>query len=220
VEPVERELKYSLVDPVPDAAAVVALGRGGPYAFVEAGVATHLDRYFDDDAGHLRAAGLALRQRWRDGAGGRAGVATVKTLGRADGAWHEREEIEAPMQGEDWPVPVARRVAAHVALWQLRPRLELEVERSLYRVAFEGRAIATLAFDRVTARSPGAERSAHFDEAEIEALPDVGRSVLEGVAERMDSLVRLTASPVTKLERAAAVLALAAALDGATEATP
>jgi triphosphatase len=217
---VERELKYSLVDAVPDAAAVVALGRGGPYAFVEAGVATHVDRYFDDDAGRLRAAGLALRQRWRDVAGGRRGVATVKTAGLVDGAWHQREEIEAPMEGEDWPVPVARRLAAHVALWQLRPRLELEVERSSYRVAFGGRAIATLTFDRVVARSPGAERSAHFDEAELEALAGVELGVLEGAAELVDGLVRLTASPVTKLERAAAVLALAAALDGATEEAP
>jgi inorganic triphosphatase YgiF len=220
VEPLERELKYSLVDAPPDAASMAALGRGGPYAFVEAGVTTHLDRYFDDDDGRLRAAGLALRQRWREGSAGRAGVATVKSAGRVDGAWHQREEIEAPMQGEDWPVPVARRVAAHVALWQLRPRLELEVERSSYRVAFEGRAVATLVFDRVIARSPGVERSAHFDEVELEALAGVERSVLEGAAELIDALVHLTASPVTKLERAAAVLALAAALDGTTEEAP
>jgi hypothetical protein len=48
--------------------------------------------------------------------------------GREDGGarstapWHVREEIEAPVHGDDWPVPVARRLAEHVALWQLRPR--------------------------------------------------------------------------------------------------
>jgi hypothetical protein len=75
-------------------------------------------------------------------------------------------------------------------------------------------------FDRVIARSPGVERSAHFDEVELEALAGVERSVLEGAAELIDALVHLTASPVTKLERAAAVLALAAALDGTTEEAP
>jgi inorganic triphosphatase YgiF len=210
VEPLERELKYSLVDPPPAAAAVVALGRGGPYAFVEAGVATHLDRYFDDDAGRLRAAGLALRQRRVLRAPGVA-IATLKSAGEVDGAWHRREETEAPMHGDDWPVTVARRLAAHVALWQLRPRLELEVERSSYRVTFEGRPVATLVFDRVTARLPGAERSAHFDEAELEALGDAGLAVLEGAVALLDELARLTPSPVTKLERATAVLDLGAA---------
>jgi inorganic triphosphatase YgiF len=217
VEPLERELKYSLVDAPPDAPSLTALGRGGPYAFVEHGVVTHLDRYFDDDAGRVRAAGLALRQRRvltagpaAAGGGDAPTVATRKTAGVVDGAWHEREETEAPMRGDDWPVAVARRLASHVALWQLRPWLELEVERSRYRVTFEGRPVATLTFDRVAARRPGAERSAHFDEAEVEAIGDAERSVLEGAVALLDDLVRLTPSPVTKLERASAVLDLGA----------
>jgi inorganic triphosphatase YgiF len=209
VEPLERELKYSLVEAPPDAASLTALGRDGPYAFVEAGVVTQLDRYFDDDAGSLRAAGLALRQR--TGVPSEGAIATLKTAGHVDGAWHEREEIEAPMHDGDWPVAVARRLAAHVALWQLRPRLELETERSRYRVVFEGRPVATLTFDRVAARRPGAERSAHFDEVELEAIGDAERGVLEGAVALLDELVSLTPAPVTKLERAAAVLDLGAA---------
>jgi len=208
--PVERELKFSLVDPPPAPADLVALGRGGPYAFVEASAALHVDTYYDDDAGSLRRAGVALRRRRRAGAA--EAIATVKTAGRVDGAWHQREELEAPMRGGDWPVPVARRLAEHVALWQLRPRLELEVERSAYRVTHAGRPVATLAFDRVSARLPGSERSAHFDEAEIEAVGDVDFGVLRGVAELVEGLVRLTPSPATKLERAAAVLELGAVL--------
>jgi triphosphatase len=210
VAPVERELKFSLVEPPPAPADVVAVGLGGPYAFVDGGVVTHLDRYFDDDAGRLRAAGWALRQRRTpDGR-----VATLKAGGDVDGGWHRREEIEAPMAGDDWPVAVARRLAEHVALWQLRPRLELEVERRRYRVVFQGRPVATLTFDRVAARLPGAERSAHFDEAEIEALgpgsDDDERAILQGAADLLEEVVRLAPTSVTKLERAAAALALGA----------
>jgi hypothetical protein len=64
----------------------------------------------------------------------------------------------------------------------------------------------------VRARTPGAERSAHFDEAEVEALGDARAAVLEGAAELVDEVVRLTPSPVTKLQRARRCWTLGAAL--------
>ncbi|MDF1523946.1 MAG: CYTH domain-containing protein, partial [Trueperaceae bacterium] len=164
-EPTERELKYSLVDPPPREADLLAAAGAGPYAFVPFGTAVHVDRYFDDDDASLAAAGVALRRREADG----ATIATLKTLGTVAGARHEREELEAPMHGDDWPVPVARRLAEHVALWQLRPRVELTTERTSYRVVHEGRPVAVLAFDEVRARLPEGAREALFAEAEVEA---------------------------------------------------
>jgi inorganic triphosphatase YgiF len=213
--PVERELKYSLVDPPPPPAVVVALGLRGPYGFVEAGTAVHRDRYYDGDAGQLQRAGWALRQRRvlpGDEAEAPTVIATLKGAGRVDGAMHEREEIEAPMEGRAWPLAIARLVAAHVALRDLRPRLTLETERAAYRVTFEGRAVASLAFDQVSVRIPGGERSAHFDEVEIEALAGATGPVLQGIVDLLDALVRLTPSSVSKLERAAALLELGASL--------
>jgi len=213
--PVERELKYSLVDAPPPPAMVVALGRRGPYAFVEAGTTLHRDRYYDGDAGQLRRAGWALRQRRTlapDDGDEPAVVATLKGAGRVDGAMHEREEVEAVMEGRTWPLPVARLVTTHVALQDLRPRLTLETERAAYRVAFEGRPVALLAFDRVSVRIPGGERSAHFDEVEIEALGEATEPVLQGIVDLLDALVRLTPSSASKLERAAALLELGASL--------
>jgi len=213
--PVERELKFSLVDPPPPPATVVALGRRGPYAFVEAGTTVHRDRYFDGGAGQLRRAGWALRQRRvlpGDGGEPPAVLATLKGAGRVDGAMHEREEIEAPMAGRAWPAEVARRVATHVAPAELRPLLSLETERAAYRVTFEGRPVAALAFDRVRVRIPGGERSAHFDEVEIEALGAATEAVLRGIVDLLDGLVRLTPSSASKLERADALLALGASL--------
>jgi inorganic triphosphatase YgiF len=203
----ERELKFSLVDPPPPEPELLAVAGRGPYAFVPQGTAVHVDRYYDDDAGALAAAGVALRRR--EGAGG--ALAAVKTLGTVVGALHVREEVEAPMAGEDWPVPVARRLAEHVALWQLRPRVEVATERTTYRVVHEGRLVALLAFDEVRARRPGGEREALFAEAELEALGDVADAVLVGAAELVERLVRLTPSAVTKLQRAEALLALGAA---------
>ena len=213
--PVERELKYSLVDPPPPPAVVVALGRHGPYAFVEAGTAVHRDRYYDGDAAQLQRAGWALRQRRvlpGDERDAPTVVATLKGAGRVHGALHEREEIEAPMEGRAWPLPVARLVAAHVALRDLRPRLTLETERAAYRVTFEGRPVASLAFDQVSVRIPGGERSAHFDEVEIEALDGATGAVLQGIVDLLDAVVRLTPSSASKLERAAALLELGASL--------
>ena len=205
--PAERELKFSLVDPPPPEADLVAAATPGPYAFVPQGTAAHVDRYYDDDAGALAAAGVALRRR--EAADGT--LAALKTRGTVVGALHVRDEVEAPMEGDDWPVPVARRLAEHVALWQLRPRVEVATERTTYRVVFEGRPVALLAFDEVRARRPGGEREALFAEAEFEALGDVDDAVLTGAAEVVERLVRLTPSAVTKLERAEALLTLGAA---------
>ena len=103
----ERELKFSLVDRPPPEADLVAVAAPGPYAFVPMGMARHLDRYFDDDEGSLAAAGVALRRREAEG----GALAALKTMGTVVGALHVREELEAPMAGDDWPMPVARRMA-------------------------------------------------------------------------------------------------------------
>lgn len=203
----ERELKFSLVDAPPPDAELVAVAGPGPYAFVPQGTAVHVDRYYDDDAGALAAAGVALRRR--ESADGT--LAAVKTLGTVVGALHVRDEVEVAMEGDDWPMPVARRLAEHVALWQLRPRVEVTTERTTYRVVHEGRPVALLAFDEVRAKLPGGEREALFAEAEIEALGDVADAVLVGAVEVVERLVRLTPSAVTKLQRAEALLALGAA---------
>ncbi|MBW6455341.1 MAG: CYTH domain-containing protein [Trueperaceae bacterium] len=213
--PVERELKYSLVDAPPPPAVVVALGRQGPYAFAEAGTTVHRDRYYDGAAGQLRRAGWALRQRRTlapDAGDGPTVVATLKGAGRVDGAMHEREEIEAAMEGRAWPLPIARLVAVHVSLRDLRPRLTLETERAAYRVTREGRPAALLAFDQVRVRIPGGERSAHFDEVEIEAIGGTTGPELQGIVDLLDALVRLTPSSASKLERAAALLELGTSL--------
>lgn len=208
--PLERELKFSVLDAsVPSLDEVRAALAPTPFEVEPAPVQELHDRYFDDDAGRLRSAGLALRRR-RVGGNSWAGL---KAAGSFDDGLHERDELEIPVTdtGDDagWPEALLQRLAGLVEIGALEPRLELETTRVPFRVLRDGEAIAELGFDAVAAREPGAERSAFFDEVEIEARGGATRADLEQIAEAVDGLVKLTPNPVNKLERAAALLLLA-----------
>lgn len=214
--PLERELKYSLLDPyVPDltelrSALAEASLPGASWGAAAAPAEDLVDTYFDDDAGALRAAGWALRTR-RSGA---STVATLKAAGETDGAMHRREELELPLAadaggGVPWPDEVRARLAGVVDAADLRPRLELRSTRVRFHILKSGVEAAMLSFDSVEARVPGSERSALFDEVEVEAAGDTSDAELQSVGDAVDRLVRLTPSTVTKLERAEALLMLA-----------
>jgi len=208
--PLERELKFSVLDAyVPSLSEVRAALAPIPFEVEAQGVQELHDRYFDDDAGSLRGAGLALRRRRLGG----KSWAGLKATGSFDGALHERDELEVPMAGAGdhagWPDAIVERLAGLVDVGALEPRVELDTTRALFRVLRGDEAIADLGFDAVAARAPGAERSAFFDEVEIEARGGATRADLEQIAEAVDGLVTLTPNPVNKLERAAALLLLA-----------
>lgn len=214
--PLERELKYSLLDPyVPSLAELrVALEEeasdGPPFEAAEAPTEELEDRYFDDDGGSLRSAGWALRTR-RNGA---RWFATLKAAGATDGALHRREELELPLAeaaGDEvpWPDEVRAKLADVVDSAALRPRLEVLSTRVRFRILRAGEAAAVLSFDSVEARVPGGERSALFDEVEIEAVGGTADDELRRLGDAVDRVVRLTPSTVTKLERAEALLMLA-----------
>ncbi|MBA2668668.1 MAG: CYTH domain-containing protein [Trueperaceae bacterium] len=205
--PIERELKFSLLDPPPAGSELVAAFRGSAFALEERGTHSQIDHYYDDDGGSLRRAGLALRRRQRDG----SIVAALKTQGRVEGAVHEREELEAPVVDGRWPTPIAyaleERLGAGVAD-TVTPRIELTTVRTEYAALEGGRRVASVVFDDVEARYPGSDRSAHFREAEIEASPGIRLQTLEALADRLERIVTLTPSGATKLQRAELVLLL------------
>ncbi len=208
--PLERELKFSVLDAyVPSLTELRAALGPTPFDAEAASVQDLQDRYYDDDAGSLRDAGLGLRRRRL---GDRVWVG-LKAVGQTDAALHRREELEVPMPataGEDaWPDAILERLPVGVDPAGLRPRVELETTRVPFRILHGDRQVAQLGFDAVTARSPGSDRSASFDEVEIEALDGVDRDDLDRIAEAVDGLVALTPNPVNKLERAAALLLLA-----------
>jgi len=207
--PLERELKFSVLDAyVPSLSEVRAALAETPFDVEAAPVQELHDRYFDDEAGSLRTAGLALRRR-RLGAKAWAGL---KAAGTTDAGLFERDELEVPLADADdvpWPDVVVQRLTGLVDVDALEPRVELETTRVAFRVLRDGVRVADLCFDAVAARAPGAERGAYFDEVEIEARAGTTRDDLERIAEAVDGLVKLTPNPVNKLERAAALLLLA-----------
>jgi inorganic triphosphatase YgiF len=207
--PLERELKFSVLEAyVPSLSEVRAALAETPFDAEAAPVQELHDRYFDDEGGSLKRAGLALRRR-RLGAKAWAGL---KASGTSDAGLFERDELEVPLadaDGAPWPDVIVQRLAGLVDVEALEPRVELDTTRVPFRVLRDGTAIAELGFDAVAARAPGAERSAFFDEVEIEAREATARADLEQIAEAVDGLVKLTPNPVNKLERAAALLLLA-----------
>lgn len=207
--PQERELKFSVLDPRVPAAEELAAALA-PLDAVALAEQAILDRYFDDDAGSLREAGLALRRRYL----GERAWAGLKQQGTRDEALHVREELEVPVASaaEDapWPGAVLERLPTAVEVSALGLRVELETTRVPFLIRRDGTDLAVLTFDAVTARAPGQERSALFDEVEVEALGKATtREDLEHIAAAVDGLVKLTANPVNKLERAEALLLLA-----------
>jgi inorganic triphosphatase YgiF len=223
--PIERELKFSLLDPPPAAEELAIAFSGSSYALRALGSRTHHDLYYDDD-GALARAGLALRRRSsgaptgapRPGGGhpgGATETAALKTQGMVADALHEREEIEGPVEEGRWPSAILGELALRLGAGhaeRLRPTIEFTTLRTSYAVHEGGRRVATLAFDEVAARYPSDERSAHFREAELEAEGDVPVATLQRIADRLEGVVALAPSGVTKLQRAEAVLVLAAGL--------
>jgi inorganic triphosphatase YgiF len=147
-------------------------------------------------------------------------LATLKTLGTIQGAVHRREEIELPIpEGSDpwdpWPEPIAERIRTVTDPRALRGTFELVITRTSFEIREGDRAVAVASFDAVAARKPKSERSAHWNELEVEVAGDAGdaAALLERAADALARLLPLVPSQQTKLERAQAVLLLGAALD-------
>jgi len=204
--PVERELKFSLLEDFPSFEELAEVFRTSGYTLSAQDTLQQHDRYYDDEVGTLKRRGLALRRRSVDG----EVLATLKRQGEVAGALHERLELELPMTGGTWPGAVLRPVSTLTDPTSLRIQLELITERLNYTVAQDGVALARVSFDDVSANYPQSEQSVHFTEAEIEALGDTSSEMLQDIADLVDRVVRLTPNPVNKVARAEALLSLGA----------
>jgi inorganic triphosphatase YgiF len=201
----ERELKFSTAGTTPPSEQELAeaLARAG-FDLGPVTIVHNKDRYFDDARLSLSRAGLALRRRMSEG----EMLATLKTRGSVAGALHDREEIELPMDGREWPKAILDRVAVVTVPGLLQPHTVIETKRQRFAVLREGRPVAVLAFDKVSARSQHGERSVGFDEVEIEAHGHTDDATLERIAGAVAEVVALTPNAVTKLERVRELLML------------
>lgn len=202
--PTELELKFSLIDDVPSPEELQAVFAQAGYELVSRGTQKHFDIYFDDAKDSLRKAGVALRKRRASG----KILATLKANATVSGGLHEREELEEPMLGSNWPDAIYTRLETITDPWSLTERLELANIRTRYLVKRKGSELAILSFDAVTANYPGVFDTATFEEVEIEAIGNTSEKELRSIADVLDRLIKLTPNSVNKLERAEALLAL------------
>lgn len=213
----ERELKYSSPDgmvPERDELASVL----GPHGVTvdDRGSKTQTDLYYDDRAGSLQRAGLALRVRTV----GESRVAALKSRGSVLQGLHERDELEEELTGgmpPPWPAGIQSRLLA-VTPEDLTPRMVVSTERHTFALSRDGAPFALLLFDEVTCR-PAAEVSlsyaideALFHEVELESASSAGGQAasaaeLREIGEALQALLPLYPSDISKLERAAALLA-------------
>lgn len=201
----ELELKFSLAEEqVPSSAALRGAFAEADYEVGQPQVIRQHDCYYDDARLSLARDGLALRRRLTDG----QLLATVKARGRVAGPLHLREELELPIEDKPWPDPISLRVSAVTDPGSLRRQIEIETVRVLHTLSRQGAARALLSFDAVEARRPQRERSVRFNEVEIEARGDTTENELFAIAELLERFLPLTASDMSKLERAQSLLVL------------
>lgn len=207
----ERELKFSRSDQhVPSAAELAPALEAEGLSLGAASRVVHEDRYYDDARLSLSRAGLALRQRMAQG----RVLAALKEAGRVQGALHRRDELELPVPEDataqdPWPEAIAERIRTVTDPRSLKPLFRLRTERVRFPVLQGETPVAELAFDAVEARRTHGERSAHFDELEVEAAGEEeieGDDPLERIARALETLMPLVPSSHTKLERARALL--------------
>jgi triphosphatase len=202
---VEIEAKYAISDPaVFD--TLLELRALGEYGLRPTGERHVVDHYLDTADRDLLRGGYACRLR--EGEAGRQWRLTVKGLGGADGALHQREEHECEVPPRsapaDWPECPARDIV--IRLSQGRPLTELftlRQFRATRAVEHGNRVVGELSLDTVDADIAG--RKTRTLELEIELGPSGTMDDLHAI----DAELRqydVKPQSTSKFERALAML--------------
>ncbi len=205
---IEAELKYRATDDRP-LRRLEKLDRLGPADLGPVSIALELDRYLDTVDRRLAAARWACRLRTRDGR------TIVSLKGPAEHAAadpvHRRAELEGPavatLDPVQWPASEARDLVLSLAAGAaLEEQFRLEQERTERSVTVAGSRAATLSLDRVRVLR-GATELGRMWVVELEFGPAAGAE--DDAPQLATALVRvagLTPDPLSKFERAAAML--------------
>jgi len=205
VTPVEIEAKYAISDPaVFD--TLVDLRAVGRYTLRPTGEREVVDHYLDTADRDLLKAGYACRLREQGGDG--QWLLTVKGLGKAEGAVHEREEYECDVPGgsapPDWPECPAREIVLRLSHGRALGELFVLRQLRVHRAVEDGeRAVGELSLDTVNADIAGHKTLTR--ELEIELEPSGTREDLEALYAELQPYA-LAPAPQSKFERALALL--------------
>src|SRR5713101_6931492 len=168
---VEIEAKYSVADPAVFA-ALLELQALGDYTLRPVGSRDVIDHYLDTPDRDLLRGGYAcrLREGEKDG----RWLSTVKELGKAGGAVHQREEHECEIPPHatpaEWPEGPAREIVMRLSGGEpLVELFTLRQHRDLRAVEQDGRAVAELSLDTVEMHIGSRTSVTHEMEIELEA---------------------------------------------------
>jgi triphosphatase len=202
---VEIEAKYSVADPAVFA-ALLEFQALGDYTLRPAGSRDVIDHYLDTPDRDLLRVGYAcrLREGEKDG----RWLVTVKELGKAAGAVHQREEHECEIPPHappaEWPEGPAREIVMRLSGEEpLVELFTLRQHRDLRAVEQDGRAVAELSLDTVEMHIGSRTSVTHEMEIELEAGGTMDD--LHAIAAALEPY-RLKAQSKSKFERALAKL--------------
>lgn len=201
----EIEAKYAVTDPAAFAALLELKALGG-YALRPAGERHVIDHYLDTPRRDVLRGGYACRLREGEEEG--RWLVTVKALGKAAGAVHEREEHESQIPPNaplaEWPEGPAREIVTRLsggrALAELTTLRQRRTRRAVER---GGRAVGVLSLDTVEIGTGGRGTVAH--EIEIELTTTGTMNDLHALAAALEPY-NLEAQSRSKFERALARL--------------
>jgi CHAD domain-containing protein len=202
---VEIEAKYAISDPaVFD--TLLDLRALGSYALRPTGEQQVVDHYLDTAERDLLKAGYACRLREQEGDG--SWLLTVKGLGKADGAVHEREEYECEVPAgsapPDWPEGPAREIVRRLSHGRALDELFVLRQLRIHRAVEHGeRAVGELSLDTVHADIAG--RKTLTRELEIELGSSGRHEDLQALHAELEPYAVAPASE-SKFERALALL--------------
>jgi len=203
---VEIEAKYAISDPAAFD-ALLDLRALGTYTLRPTGERHVVDHYLDTADRDLFRAGYACRLR--ESEADRGWLLTVKGLGKAEGAVHEREEYESAVPANtaaptDWPECPAREIVQRLsggrALVELFALRQLRIDRAVE----EGeRAVGELSLDTVDTEIAGHKTLTR--ELEIELGPSGTPEDLHAVDAELRGYALRPVS-ASKFERVLAIL--------------
>lgn len=211
----EVEAKFAITDALaPEQIDALTLT---PYSLRAAGVESHSDILLDTPSRELTQALRGLRVRTI----GERRILTLKGPNRSTDGVHEREELEAPLDGpvsydpREWPPEIGAQVQALTHGDPLAPLLRVQVERRLWAVRRGGRVIGELALD--TGEIIAAGRREPVYELELELKGAGARSDLDALTATFLATLPLAPELRSKLQRGLALLRHARwTLDGYT----
>ena len=188
-----------------------------PYTLREAGVERHTDTQLDTPSRAITGSLHALRIRTI----GDRRILTLKGPNQGAEGVHEREELEAPLDGPPsydpraWPDELRQRTLALTRGEPLSALAHLQVERRLWTVRRGGRVVGELALDCGEIIVAGRHEPLHELELELKAAGK--REDLDALSVALQKELPLTPEPRSKLQRALALLRHARwTLDGYT----